>query len=185
MLAEPERQCLLVAARTAIESAVIGRRAPPPSSDVPALMIPAGAFVTLHKSHELRGCIGYLDAKKPLIETVHDAAVKSAVEDPRFPPVTTDELGDIYIEISVLSPMTAIRSAAEIVAGIHGLVVEFQDHRGLLLPQVAAEFGWDAETLLQQTIRKAGLLPGVMQEKDLRLFVFTAEVFGEHRIALA
>lgn len=185
MLSESERQCLLQLARRAIEAAVVHKEKTAFIIDSSDLQKPCGAFVTLRKSHDLRGCIGYVDPRKPLIETVQDAAVRAALEDPRFPPVMPDELGEIDIEISVLSLLTGIASATEIEVGKHGLVVELGNHRGLLLPQVAAEYGWDAETLLHQTIRKAGLPPGVTGQKDLRLFVFTAEIFGEHHTTLA
>jgi len=167
-------------ARCAIEAAVLNKPMAAVSIDSPALKKPSGAFVTLHEAQELRGCIGYVDPRKPLLATVQDAAVKAAMEDPRFPPVGIDELEEIEIEISVLSPLQGIRSPGEIEVGRHGLVVEFGSHRGLLLPQVAAEYGWDAETFLQQTVRKAGLAAHVVDEQDLKVFVFTAEIFNEH-----
>ena len=181
MLSESERTCLLQVARHSIESVVSGRPGSEVSIDASILGKTSGAFVTLRIDHELRGCIGYVDPKKPLVDTVHDAAEKAAMEDLRFPAVTADELAIIAIEISVLSPMKSISSIVEIEVGSHGLVVELGTHRGLLLPQVAVEYGWDAAELLKQTIRKAGLEPGIIKHRDLRLFIFTAEIFSESR----
>ena len=139
----------------------------------------SGAFVSLHEDRELRGCIGYVDPVKSLYKTVIDAAAKAALEDPRFPPVSREELPYIDIEISMLSPLKEIRKVDEIEIGKHGLVVELGHHRGLLLPQVATEAGWDKHTFLHQTFRKSGLPEHLWHHKDLKIYSFTAEVFGE------
>lgn len=136
-----------------------------------------GAFVTLHEDGELRGCIGMTMAVKPLDETVREMARAAALEDPRFTPVTRDELDKLQIEISVLSPMFAI-APEDVVVGRHGLMISYEGRRGILLPQVAPEWGWDRETFLAQLCRKAGL-PMDQWRKGAKIEAFTAEVFGE------
>ncbi|HEV8539320.1 MAG TPA: AmmeMemoRadiSam system protein A [Bacteroidota bacterium] len=179
MLSDSEKQMLLKIARQTIDAAINGRDVPKAAITQPALLEHAGAFVTLHENFELRGCIGYADPSHPLFETVRDAAEKAALQDPRFMPVSRDELPCIEIEISVLSPLTEMTSLDEIEIGKHGLVVELGDHRGLLLPQVAIQAGWDKETYLRQTMRKSGLPPHLWHDRELKVYWFTAEVFGE------
>jgi AmmeMemoRadiSam system protein A len=136
-----------------------------------------GAFTTLHENGDLRGCVGMIMAVKPLDETVREMARAAALEDPRFAPVTVDELDRLQLEISVLSPMFAI-APEDVVVGRHGLMIGFEGRRGLLLPQVAPEWGWDRETFLAQTCRKAGL-PMDQWKRGATIEAFTAEVFGE------
>ncbi len=136
-----------------------------------------GAFVTLHENRALRGCIGMVIAVGPLDETVRAMARAAALEDTRFPPVTEAELESLQLEISVLSPMFEI-APEDVVVGRHGLMVSYGDRRGLLLPQVAPEWGWDRETFLAQTCRKAGLVLDQWKH-GAKLEAFTAEVFGE------
>ncbi|MGA3127629.1 MAG: AmmeMemoRadiSam system protein A [Candidatus Korobacteraceae bacterium] len=136
-----------------------------------------GAFVTLHENGALRGCIGMVMAVQPLDETVREMARAAAVEDSRFDPVTEAELEKLQLEISVLSPMFEI-APEDVVVGRHGLMVSYGGRRGLLLPQVAPEWGWDRETLLAQTCHKAGL-PAEQWKHGATLEAFTAEVFGE------
>ena len=138
---------------------------------------PRGAFVTLHENHELRGCIGMVIARGPLDETVREMACAAAMEDPRFPAVTETELTSLQLEISVLSPMFEI-APEDVVVGRHGLMISCGGRRGLLLPQVAPEWGWDRETFLAQTCRKAGLSQEQWKH-GATLEAFTAEVFGE------
>ncbi len=126
----------------------------------------------------LRGCIGYPDSQLPLIDVVERCAVSAAVSDPRFPPVTLSEWESVELEISVLGPMEIVRDVSEIEVGRHGLVVEFGRRRGLLLPQVATEWAWNASEFAAQTCMKAGL-PRDAWQKGARLFKFEAEVFGE------
>ena len=171
-----ERRLLLDVARAAIAAAVDGRRYQAPEVP-PHLREPRGAFTTLHREGGLRGCIGYVIAQHPLVETVAQTAAAAALEDPRFEPVSADEVPRLEIEISVMSPITPIRPE-EIVPGRHGLIVSYGPRRGLLLPQVATEYGWDAETFLAQTCFKAGLPPDAWQ-RGAKLEAFTAEVFGE------
>ncbi len=139
---------------------------------------PRGAFVTLRKAGELRGCIGYTEPAAPLGRTVIQAAVLAASEDPRFPPVGAAELEAIRIEISVLTPPREIARAREVRVGTHGLIVERDGRKGLLLPQVPVENGWDRETFLEQASLKAGLPPDAWR-RGARLSVFEAIVFRE------
>jgi AmmeMemoRadiSam system protein A len=146
-----------------------------------ALKEEAAAFVTLTKDGQLRGCIGYLEAVQPLGVTVQRMAVAAALHDTRFRPVQPEEVKDIHIEISVLSPMVPCEDVNEIEVGRHGLVIEQGRARGVLLPQVPTDYGWDRGTYLKQICRKAGLPPHAWKESDTRLWTFEAEVFGEHQ----
>jgi AmmeMemoRadiSam system protein A len=148
-------------------------------SELPNLQIPTGAFVTLHKQGQLRGCIGHLHADHPLYATVVEMAIAAATQDPRFPPVQAEELKEIDIEISVLSPFREIQGLEEIEVGRHGLIASRGAHRGLLLPQVAAEYGWDSPTFLSYTCLKAGLPADAWKDGSVKVEVFSAQVFGE------
>jgi AmmeMemoRadiSam system protein A len=180
MLTEAQKQLLLEAARRAIEAAVRGTHAPEYNIHDRLLSLPGSAFVTLRFNHDLRGCIGYIEPVQPLIETVMDAAGKAAMEDFRFIPLQENELHDITIEISVLSPLRQITDVREIEVGKHGIVIEAKNLRGLLLPQVAVEQHWDRETFVMQTARKAGLPPAIVKHPNTKIFIFTAEVFHEN-----
>lgn len=175
-----ERELLLRTAHQAIAAAFTETQflaLPDAQSLPPRLNQPRGAFTTLHLEGRLRGCVGYIAALKPLIQTVAETAVSAAFYDPRFPPVTPNEAAYLKVEISVLSLPEPIRPE-QIVAGKHGLIVAYGPRRGLLLPQVAGEHGWDAETFLAQTCVKAGLPPDAWR-KGATIEAFTAEVFGE------
>lgn len=154
------------------------RRSDPPGPDVrPPLDRPLGAFVTIHLGAELRGCLGRVTADWAVGRTVAHLAEAVADSDPRFHPVTRDELDQLLIEISLLTPeREAAADAVEV--GRHGLIIESRGHRGLLLPQVAVEHGWDRTTFFRQACLKAGLPPDAWLA-DARLYVFEAEVFGE------
>ena len=136
-----------------------------------------GAFTTLHLHGELRGCVGYVFAVYPLYRTVAETAQAAAFKDIRFPPVSPAEAPHLSVEISVLSPLQAI-SPDEVEVGRHGLVITLGTRRGLLLPQVPVEHGWDQITFLQQTCRKAGL-PLDAWQHGATLESFTAEIFGD------
>ena len=152
--------------------------AKPPLPTVPtALEAPGGAFVSLHKKYELRGCVGYVQALLPLYRTVMEAAVAAALRDHRFPPIKPPELPDVKLEISVLSSFRAVRPE-EIQVGAHGLMVSQDRARGLLLPQVAVERHWDRDRFLEETCRKAGLPPDAWR-RGATIERFTAEVFRE------
>jgi AmmeMemoRadiSam system protein A len=137
-----------------------------------------GAFVTLHKAGQLRGCIGYVAPIYPLYEAVIECTVAAATQDPRFPPVTLEELPQIDVEISALSPMEEVENISTIEVGVHGLVISQHGRRGLLLPQVAVEYGWDCERFVRETCRKAGLSPDAWQQ-GAKIEKFSAMVFGE------
>jgi AmmeMemoRadiSam system protein A len=171
-----ERRWLLRLAHLSIRSAVTGNKVTTPEATT-HLKEPRGAFVTLHKNRELRGCIGMIAAVAPLDETVREMARAAALEDPRFDPVSGAELDSLQLEISVLSPMFEI-APEDVVVGRHGLMMSYGGRRGLLLPQVPVEVGWDRETFLSQTCRKAGL-PLDQWKKGAKIEAFTAEVFGE------
>jgi AmmeMemoRadiSam system protein A len=138
-----------------------------------------GAFVTIHLHGELRGCIGYIEAPMALGNVVQDVARKAAFEDPRFPPMSEEEFRSAELEISVLSPLRKVATPEEVVVGTHGAVIESGYMRGLLLPQVPVEYGWDRETFLDNLARKAGLPRNAWRDPKAEIFVFTAEVFGE------
>lgn len=167
-------------ARLSLESHVKEGRPPSIQVDDPALQRPCGAFVTLKKGGELRGCIGSLQAAEPLADTVIEMAGAAALRDPRFEPVQPEELPAIEIEVSVLSPLRRISEVSEIEVGRHGLYLVQGLNRGVLLPQVATEQGWDREQFLRHTCLKAGLPPDAWQ-KGAQIFVFTAQVFGEKK----
>ncbi len=174
---------LLKLAREAIRARLENRPLkiePPPS---PALESPAGAFVTLHKEGKLRGCIGCFQSEKPLWQVVAEMAVSSAFNDPRFPPLEKEELTQIEIEISVLSPLQPGRPE-EVKVGRHGVYLVRGPFRGVLLPQVATEHGWDRETFLDHVCLKAGLPPGCWQDPETELYLFTAEIFSEKDLGL-
>ncbi len=137
-----------------------------------------GAFVTIHKRGRLRGCIGMLSSTQPLHQTIREMAYSAAFKDPRFAPLTTDELSEIDIEISVLSPFKKIKDINEIEVGKYGLYIIKGFNRGVLLPQVAAENDWDKLTFLEQTCYKAGLA-GDCWRSGAEIYVFTAAIFGE------
>lgn len=177
-LSENDKEKLLKIARRSIETFLKTRQAP--EFDVPRnLKEPGAAFVTLEKHGRLRGCIGYTEAVDPLYETVSRCAIQAAVADPRFPPVRYDEMADIHIEISVLTPLQRVKSFEEIEVGRDGLMIFKGNNRGLLLPQVAAEYGWGREEFLKQTCRKAGLAQNAYKSDDAEVYKFQAIIFGE------
>lgn len=173
-----ERRQLLRLAREALESHYAGQKPPVVGRPSAKLKQRRGAFVTLTKDGRLRGCIGYVEPIVPLWQAVREMAVAAATGDPRFSPVTPDELGDLQIEISALSPLEKCNDPTGIIVGRHGLVVRHGGRSGLLLPQVPVEQGWDREEFLAQTCRKAGLPPDAWK-RDVELLTFTAQVFSE------
>jgi len=173
-----EREKLLVIARQTIAQFLESGTVPHFDVSEPNLFQERGCFVTLKKHGKLRGCIGNLIPRRPLYLTVQNAAVSAAINDPRFPPVTREELKDISIEISVLSPIEPIEDVSEIEVGRHGLVIVKGRKQGVLLPQVAVEQNWDRDEFLSQLCLKAGLPEDAWRE-GAQLYVFTAEVFEE------
>ena len=171
-----ERSLLIAAAHLAIASALGSQdiSLEPPSAH---LGESRGVFTTLYWKGELRGCVGYALPITSLYRAVIETARGAAFDDPRFAPVTPEELPDLKVSLSVLSPLKAIRPE-EVEIGLHGLLVTLGQRRGLLLPQVPLEHGWDRIQFLEQTCRKAGL-PGDAWKSGATLQAFTAEVFGE------
>jgi AmmeMemoRadiSam system protein A len=180
-LTEHQKRLLLAIARRSIVAAVEGCESPQSLPEDEALRRPAGAFVTLYRGSRLRGCIGQLPGKDELIHVVTHAAGMAALEDPRFLPMQRDDLGDLEIEISVLSELQDI-APEDIVPGKHGLLVSRDGARGVLLPQVATQLGWSAQTFLEETCVKAGLDPSAWKEPETRVQAFTAEVFSESEL---
>ncbi len=176
-LNDDEKRTLHEIARQSIRSRCRGEPMPEFSSDSARLMEKTGAFVCLHKGEELRGCIGMIEAKAPLLETVKQMAVQAAFSDPRFCSVQEEELRDLDIEISVLTPLQPVKDPDEIEIGRHGLYIRKGHHSGLLLPQVASERGWSTEEFLRWTCRKAGLPEQAWKDPDAELFLFSADVF--------
>jgi len=180
MLDRKDRKLLLGIARRVIEARLDGRKMEfPADPELAGVSGRNGAFVTLHKNGALRGCIGNFVSEMPLYQLVAEMAEAAAFGDPRFPPVIREEMEDIDIEISVLSPLTPCRDVEEITVGVHGIYIISGFYRGVLLPQVATEYGWDRETFLDQTCIKAGMQPGCWKKSDTEILIFSAEIFGE------
>jgi AmmeMemoRadiSam system protein A len=181
MLSQHQRSQLLKTAREAIAAVLDGRR---PEIDLTEfdeeLRRPAGAFVSLHeKGGDLRGCIGSIVPVAPLCQAVVSSAVSAAFRDPRFYPLTKEELANVELEISVMGPIEVVRDVSEIEVGRDGLIVRQGRNSGLLLPQVATDFGWDRDAFLSHTCTKAGLPPAAWRSPDTRIERFAAEVFSE------
>jgi AmmeMemoRadiSam system protein A len=164
-------------ARGAIEHRLLGKPMPSREGESARLAEKSGAFVTLKTRGQLRGCIGYTQALRPLSETVIEMAQAAAFQDPRFPPLSRQELDTLDIEISALTPQRLIQDINEIQVGKHGLYIERGGYGGLLLPQVATEYGWDTLTFLEHTCQKAGLPKDAWKDKKTRIYVFSAEIF--------
>jgi len=181
-LTAADKRLLLAHARAAVLTKVgvdreaARERAEP---DTSALTAPGAAFVTLHVGGELRGCIGTSERRRPLWRVVGEMAGAAATRDPRFPPITVEDLRDLTVEISVLTPEVIIHRPEEIVIGRHGVDVRRDGARGLLLPQVALEHDLDREHFLAATCRKAGLAADAWQDPGTEIRVFEADVFGD------
>jgi uncharacterized protein len=176
MIAAADRRRLLDLARTALIARVRRQRPPDAADD---LNIPAsGVFVTIYHRGELRGCLGTLDSREPLAEAVIRLAGDVAHNDHRFEPLQVHELNDVTVDVSVLTTPTPVGDLSEIVVGRHGLIVQQGRRKGLLLPQVAPEHGFDRDTFLAHTCLKAGLSADAWQH-GAEIYCFEAEVFGE------
>lgn len=180
-LSGEDERLLLGIARQSIEKAVQGTFPADLREASGALLENAGAFVTLRSHGSLRGCIGHVDADEPLARCVAECAKAAALHDPRFKPVTADELPNLSIQVSVLSPLFDIRPE-DIELGRHGLYISSGLHRGLLLPQVAVEWNWDRDRFLAETCAKAGL-PVDAWQRGARVRAFTTWVLDEHPVA--
>jgi AmmeMemoRadiSam system protein A len=179
ILDEAERQELLALSRATLEDYLPTGRIPEVDVVHPALRRRSGAFVSLHKGEELRGCIGMLSEDHELFRTVQRCTISAALEDSRFRPVTLEEVPELSIEVSVLSPLRRVTDVRTIEVGKHGLVVTLGNLRGLLLPQVATQYGWDRDTFLSQTCRKAGLPFNAWRDPNVVIHVFEAQVFRD------
>jgi AmmeMemoRadiSam system protein B/AmmeMemoRadiSam system protein A len=173
-----EKALLLQLVREVIEARCRGEELPEPRVNSHTLNELRGAFVTLHKDGKLRGCIGHIRGEKPLVRTVVEMAEAAAFHDPRFPPVTTAELEKLEYEISVLTPLRRITKVEEVEVGTHGIYMKRDSSSGLLLPQVATEWGWDRTTFLERTCTKAGLAKDAWKDKDTEIYIFSADVFS-------
>ena len=179
MLNDTQRRAAIAAARASIEARVAGRTAAMPVS-AGGLPPASGVFVTVKVQGDLRGCLGTLECRRHLLHEIARCAADAASEDPRFVPITEAQLADLSIEVSILGPLERIDPLApgSVIVGTHGLVVEQGRHRGLLLPQVASERRWTAETFLDHTCIKANLQPGAWRGGGTIVYRFEAEVFG-------
>ena len=181
MLTTDQRTTLLQIARDSIAAGLEGRRADLTRYTLDDdLRRPSGAFVTLNdRDGALRGCIGSIEPVAPLFQAVSSSAISAAFRDPRFSPLKRDELPTLHLEISVMGPITPVKDVEEIEVGRDGLIIRRGQNAGLLLPQVAMDYGWDRQTFLSQTCVKAGLAPDSWHDSDTRIERFSAEVFGE------
>jgi len=182
-LTKDEKGILLFVARQSIVSIFEDVQSVPEINYVryPSLAMHAGCFVTLTKNRQLRGCIGYITSATKLGETVWEVAKLSAIEDPRFPPISSDEVPRLLIEISVLTPPVPLASYNEIKIGQHGLILDEIDAHGLLLPQVAVEHRFTVDDFLTALCQKAGADPFLWRNRALNIKTFNAEVFHEEQ----
>lgn len=174
-----QKKTLLKVAKDAVEAAVSRKPVYEPSTDDPDLLAEQGCFVTLKNGDQLRGCIGQFVADRPLIEMVSQMAVSSCLHDTRFDRLTPRELGELDIEISVLSPMVKTEDPLSLRLGVDGIYITDGRTSGCFLPQVAAETGWSQEEFLSYCCsHKAGLRPDAWKDPGVDVYLFTAEVFG-------
>jgi uncharacterized protein (TIGR00296 family) len=186
MFSQEEEEFLLKLARNAINTYIDEKKIISPPNNTPdSLKANMGAFVTLNKNNQLRGCIGYSEPIKPLVNAVIDVAISAATSDPRFPPLKSSEIEEIHLEISVLTKpeLVEVENPQEylkkIKVGVDGLIVEKGVYKGLLLPQVPVEWNWEEEEFLCQTCIKAGLSADCWYDKDTKIFSFHALIFHE------
>lgn len=184
-LTAEEQKTLLRIARDTLRLYLKDRKVLDPKKGVynitPALEQSRGIFVTLKRGGQLRGCIGYIIGMKPIHQAVVDNTVSAATRDPRFRPVTSGELSQLSIELSVMSPLQKIDDVKEVEVGKHGLYIIEGRNRGILLPQVATHQGWDRDQFLVGVCQKAGL-PGDAWKKGARIYIFSAQVFSEKEL---
>jgi hypothetical protein len=178
LLTKKEQRDLLKIARDTIVTYVTNGAIPVVETASKGLNLESGCFVTVKQHGQLRGCIGNFISDQPLYRLVQEMAVSAATRDPRFYPMKPKDLNDFNLEISVLSPLELISSVDEIRVGTHGIYLIKNSSRGVLLPQVAMEYGWDRDTFLRHTCLKAGL-PEHAWKKDCKIYIFSALVFGE------
>lgn len=178
-LTKQEQAVLLGIARDAITSYLRSGTIIEPVQEEESLNQHLGCFVTLSQAGQLRGCIGTFTSERPLCREVAVMAVAAATGDPRFYPMGKEDLDNFSIEISVLSPLRKTKDPTEIIVGLHGIYLEQDGQRGVLLPQVAVEQQWDRETFLQKTCYKAGLSKDAWQAANCDIYLFTAQIMTE------
>ena len=182
-ISKEEKLLLLKIARTSIENYLgTGDNLDIDAEKYPLLKQQIGAFVTLSKYENLRGCVGYIFSDDYLYETIHNAAIQAAFHDPRFPAVTKSETKDIKLELSLLSLPFKMNSYDDIIIGTHGLIVNEHGRRGLLLPQVPVEHNMNKDQYLSSLCLKAGLQADLWKQKLLNIEMFTATVFSEEEL---
>jgi len=179
MLNKSEASTLLQIAREAILHQVEGQNYSPTPQEEKTLNERSGCFVTIKQNDQLRGCIGNFQARQPLYREVAQMAAASATEDPRFEPMSPADIDDFTLELTVLSPLEKVEDTGSIEIGKHGIYIEKGVHRGVLLPQVATEHGWDRTTFLQQTCLKAGLPGNAWQAADADIYIFSGQIITE------
>ncbi len=181
MLHDEEKKYLLDVAHYALRDEIGAQHIAevPHTLSSEALQQQAGVFVTLYNKKKLRGCLGLLTSEKSIVENVETMTRRAATTDTRFSPVSAGEADDIVIEISVLSPFQKISSAEEIVVGTHGLFIRQGMHSGLLLPQVAVEYGWNVQEFLEETCYKAGLEHDAWKNPSTEKYIYSAEIISE------
>jgi AmmeMemoRadiSam system protein A len=182
MLDANDKTILLKLARATLETYFVHGKTPECQTPSAALLEPKGAFVSLHQGTELRGCIGQLNPDRELFKIVQHCVLSAALEDTRFIAVMQNELKDLSIEISVLTPFRHIQNVEEIEVGRHGLYIVRGGYRGLLLPQVATQYRWDRTKFLEQTCLKSGLPESAWKDPRTIIHTFEAEVFSESQI---
>jgi len=182
ILTKQEKVFLLNIARKSIDAAVKDSSIPEFKPVTERLKEPRGVFVTLTKNSMLRGCIGYIQAIKPLYQAINEMAISAALKDPRFPPVSVEEVPKLSIEISVLTPLKRIDNPEFIKVGRDGILIRKDFYSGLLLPQVATEYGWDRKTFLEETCHKAGLPSNAYKDPDTEIYIFQALIFNEEEL---
>jgi hypothetical protein len=185
LLSDDEGQLALGLARGTLEH-TIGRKAEPGIQLTPVFMEKRGVFVTLTKNEQLRGCIGFPYPYLPLGQAIVQAATAAALEDPRFPRVTEDELAAIDLEVTVLTVPVPMDGDPEdrpknVIVGKHGLIIRRMGTSGLLLPQVATDYNWDAKTFLDHTCMKAGLPGRCWKSSTVEVLTFEGQIFSEHK----
>jgi len=178
LLTEKEQKELLKIARDTIVSYVTSGKVPAVEATSSGLDLEVGCFVTIKQHGQLRGCIGNFVSDKPLYKLVQEMAVSAATRDPRFYPMKTIDLDDFELEVSVLSPLVKTSSVEEIQVGTHGIYIIKGNYRGVLLPQVATDYGWNRDEFLRHTCIKAGL-PENAWKGECDIYIFSALVFGE------
>ena len=176
-LNDQEKKTLHAIVKSVVENRAKGRPVPEFNVDASILKETRGAFVTIKRKGQLRGCIGNIEGRGPLYRTIEEMAEAAAFRDPRFASVTEKELPELEFEISVLTPLRKIKEVDEIEVGKHGLYIIKGRYAGLLLPQVATEYGWDRQTFLEHTCNKAGLPSDAWKDKSAEIYIFSADVF--------